>query len=56
MPCNFSDVDEAFKMFDKNGDGTISGCELKAALEAVGQCHSDEEIQQMIKAADVDGL
>ena len=56
MPCNFIDVDEAFKLFDKNGDGTISGSELKAALAAVGQNHSDKEIQQMIKAADVDGL
>lgn len=45
---------EAFKAFDKNGDGQISHAELKEVMKSMGQDMSDAEIDQMIIAADTD--
>lgn len=49
---------EAFKMFDRNGDGFISPEELKTAFINLGERMSDREIEEMIHAADknMDGL
>ena len=44
----------AFCIFDKNGDGYISRPELKEALDKLGEDFSDEEIDHMIKEADMD--
>lgn len=41
----------AFKIFDKDGNGTISPAELKEVLSATGQI-SDEAIEQILKQAD----
>ena len=46
---------EAFKLFDKNGDGTISAEELKEVMTNIGEKMNDSEISQMIKEADLDG-
>ena len=46
---------EAFEIFDKDGDGTISVSELGIVLRSLGQNPSDEEIEEMIKAVDKDG-
>ncbi|KAI9335473.1 calmodulin 2-like protein [Obelidium mucronatum] len=58
---NFRDIiaeeemKEAFKIFDKNGDGFITNDELKATLAAQGDNLSDEEVSEIIKEMDVDG-
>lgn len=41
----------AFKLFDTNGDGTISPSELKNVLSSSGQI-SDETIEEILKQAD----
>ena len=41
----------AFKLFDKDGNGTISPAELKEVLSATGQI-SDEAIEEILKQAD----
>eukprot|EP00800_Vazella_pourtalesii_P010521 TRINITY_DN2586_c0_g1_i1.p1 TRINITY_DN2586_c0_g1~~TRINITY_DN2586_c0_g1_i1.p1 ORF type:complete len:161 (-),score=57.28 TRINITY_DN2586_c0_g1_i1:123-605(-) len=46
---------EAFKTFDKNGDGKISHSELKIVMKSMGNNMDDSEITQMIEAADLDG-
>lgn len=43
---------EAFEMFDKDGDGTISPAELEAVMNSIGMQPTAEEIAEMI--ADVD--
>ena len=47
-------IENAFKLFDKNGNGFIEAAELKAILSKCGQQISDEEIQEMIDVADAD--
>lgn len=42
------EIMEAFKVFDKNGDGYISGAELKHVLNSIGEKLSDEELETMI--------
>jgi calmodulin len=40
---------EAFELFDKDGDGTISTNELKNLLRCFGHQKKDEEVQDLIK-------
>lgn len=46
---------EAFSLFDKDGNGSISEKELKLAMKSIGQNASDIEIQEMVLEADLDG-
>eukprot|EP01101_Sappina_pedata_P009203 TRINITY_DN52_c0_g2_i1.p2 TRINITY_DN52_c0_g2~~TRINITY_DN52_c0_g2_i1.p2 ORF type:complete len:161 (-),score=90.22 TRINITY_DN52_c0_g2_i1:99-554(-) len=46
---------EAFKVFDKNGDGLISYDELKQVMSNLGEVLSDAELAEMIREADSDG-
>lgn len=46
------DLREAFKVFDKNGDGKISKMELKTVLESLGQHLTDRELDDMMNEAD----
>jgi calmodulin len=45
----------AFKVFDKDGSGTISSDELRNVLKSLGEDLSDEELDEMIKLADRNG-
>ena len=49
------ELKEAFKAFDKNGDGKISHSELKIVMHSLGNDMDDSDIDQMIQAADQDG-
>ncbi|XP_013421070.1 calmodulin-A [Lingula anatina] len=46
---------QAFRLFDKDGNGFISAEELRNVMASLGEKLTDEEIKQMIQEADVDG-
>ena len=46
---------ESFRVFDKNGDGFISANELRQVMFTLGEKLSDEEVDEMIREADIDG-
>lgn len=49
------EYEEAFEMFDKDKDGTISAYELATAMRSLGQEPTDHEVQEMIAEVDLDG-
>uniref|UniRef100_A0A1W7RAW9 Calglandulin n=1 Tax=Hadrurus spadix TaxID=141984 RepID=A0A1W7RAW9_9SCOR len=49
------ELKEAFRVFDKNGDGFISAMELRHVMTNLGEKLTDEEVEDMIKEADLDG-
>lgn len=48
-------IREAFKVFDKDKNGTISADELRHVIKNVGENISDCEVTEMIQEADFDG-
>merc|ERR1712242_312531 len=46
---------EAFALFDKDGDGTISTKELGTVMNSLGQKPTPQELENMIKEVDIDG-
>ena len=46
---------EAFKVFDMDSNGYITALELRKVMTNLGEKLSDEEVEEMIKEADVDG-
>lgn len=44
-----------FRVFDKNNDGLISSNELRHVMTSLGERLSEEEVDDMIKEADLDG-
>ena len=49
------EIIQAFRVFDKDGNGTISANELRHIMSTLGEKLSDDEIEQMIQEADIDG-
>eukprot|EP00420_Gonyaulax_spinifera_P032365 CAMPEP_0197887874 /NCGR_PEP_ID=MMETSP1439-20131203/19834_1 /TAXON_ID=66791 /ORGANISM="Gonyaulax spinifera, Strain CCMP409" /LENGTH=148 /DNA_ID=CAMNT_0043507733 /DNA_START=56 /DNA_END=502 /DNA_ORIENTATION=+ len=45
---------EAFKVFDRDGDGFISAFELRDSMTNLGEKLSDTEVDEMIREADID--
>ncbi|KFQ84910.1 Centrin-2, partial [Phoenicopterus ruber ruber] len=54
-PCPKKEILKAFKVFDCDGTGKISFENLKVVASEVGEDITDEELQEMIAEADVDG-
>lgn len=52
----FSEFREAFRLFDKDGDGCITKEELGTVMRSLGQFARVEELQEMLSEIDVDGL
>ena len=46
---------EAFKVFDKDGNGLVSAAELRHVLVNMPEKPEDEEVDEMIRYADLDG-
>ena len=61
MACKMKDMDseekirEAFRVFDKDGNGFISAAELRHVMTNLGEKLTDEEVDEMIREADIDG-
>ena len=49
------EVINAFKVFDKDGEGLISGNELRHIMTSLGDKLTEDEVDEMIREADVDG-
>ena len=45
-----------FKIFDKNGDGTISCNELADAMRIMGQNPTEKEVKALVDEVDANGL
>ena len=52
VACRFK---EAFSLFDKDGDGTITTKELGTVMRSLGQNPTEAELQDMINEVDADG-
>lgn len=60
MPICFSTIStkefrEAFRLFDKDGDGSITKEELGSVMRSLGQFARVEELQEMLQEIDIDG-
>jgi len=49
------EMQEAFRVFDRDGNGYVTEKELRLIMMNLGEKLSDEEIDEMIQCADVDG-
>lgn len=49
------EIREAFKVFDKDGSGYIDSSELRQVMTTLGEKLTDEEVDEMIQEADIDG-
>ncbi|NXA23576.1 CETN2 protein, partial [Ibidorhyncha struthersii] len=54
-PCLEKEILKAFKVFDCDSTGKISFENIKVVAGEVGEDIMDEELQEMINEADVDG-
>ncbi|XP_065921016.1 calmodulin-like [Dysidea avara] len=52
---DLEEVREMFSIFDKDGNGFISAAELRHVLKNHGEMVTDEEVDEMMREADVDG-
>jgi len=49
---NFNDFNEAFKTFDREGQGFISSAEMRHVLCSLGERMTDEDIDEIMRATD----
>jgi calmodulin len=49
------EIIESFKVFDRDGNGFIAAAELRHVMANLGEKLTDEEVDEMIREADVDG-
>ncbi|KAL7675417.1 hypothetical protein ACOME3_001677 [Neoechinorhynchus agilis] len=52
---NAEEIREALRIFDKRGTGMIDMFEMKHAMTSLGEKLKAEEVDELIRAADVDG-
>ena len=48
-------IRDCFRIFDKDGNGYVSASELRHVLTNLGERLSDEEVDEMIREADITG-
>jgi len=49
------EIREAFRVFNNEGNGFISAAELRHMMTYLGEKLTDEEVDEMIREADIDG-
>uniref|UniRef100_A0A8C5MSN3 EF-hand domain-containing protein n=1 Tax=Leptobrachium leishanense TaxID=445787 RepID=A0A8C5MSN3_9ANUR len=49
------EIRKAFRVFDKDRNGYISAAELRHVMTNLGEKLTDEEVDEMIREADIDG-
>lgn len=54
-PASEEEIKEAFRVFDKEGDGTVSASEMRHVLTNLGEKLTEDEIDEFIREADDDG-
>jgi len=54
-PEQIAEFKEAFSLFDKDGDGTITTKELGTVMRSLGQNPTEAELQDMIQEVDANG-
>ena len=55
MPESPEDIREAFRIFDKDGNGLINAADLRHILTHLGEKLTQEEVDEMIREADITG-
>ncbi|XP_019636398.1 PREDICTED: calmodulin-A-like [Branchiostoma belcheri] len=48
-------ISEAFMLFDTNGDGYLGAEELRHVMTCLGEQLTDEDVENMVRLADMDG-
>jgi len=48
------DIRDAFKVFDRDGNGFVNAAELRHVMTNLGEKLSDEEVDEMIRSVEVD--
>lgn len=51
----FTPIIFQFQIFDKDGNGFISAAELRHVMTNLGEKLTDEEVDEMMREADIDG-
>jgi len=51
---DMAEIQEAFRIFDHNGDGVISMVELRRVAQSVGERFTEQEFQEMYSEVDTD--
>ncbi|KAI0275835.1 putative calmodulin [Russula aff. rugulosa BPL654] len=49
------EMKEAFNGFDKDGNGFVSVAELRLVMTSIGERLTGEEVEEMLREADIDG-
>lgn len=53
--CSSTEIREAFKVFDRDGNGFISKQELGTAMRSLGYMPNEVELEVIIQRLDMDG-
>ena len=54
-PEQISDMRDAFRLFDRDGDGTVNAEEIDKVMTELGQDHDEQMLLDMVADADEDG-